>query len=105
MKKGQFMAPWDMRHVVAKMTEVGNQRLLLTERGMTFGYGQLVNDLINFLIIAFVVFLIVRQVNAMKSEQEPGEITSKDCPHCLSTIPLKATRCKDCCAELTGAAA
>ncbi len=39
------MAPWDMRHVVTKMAEVGNRRLLLTERGTTFGYGQLVNDM------------------------------------------------------------
>jgi 2-dehydro-3-deoxyphosphooctonate aldolase (KDO 8-P synthase) len=45
VKKGQFMAPWDMRHVAAKMAEVGNPRLLLTERGSTFGYGQLVNDM------------------------------------------------------------
>ncbi len=45
VKKGQFMAPWDMRHVVTKMEEVGNRRLLLTERGSTFGYGQLVNDM------------------------------------------------------------
>jgi 2-dehydro-3-deoxyphosphooctonate aldolase (KDO 8-P synthase) len=45
VKKGQFMAPWDMRHVVTKMAEVGNRRLLLTERGSTFGYGQLVNDM------------------------------------------------------------
>jgi 2-dehydro-3-deoxyphosphooctonate aldolase (KDO 8-P synthase) len=45
VKKGQFMAPWDMRHVVAKMAEVGNHRLLLTERGTTFGYGQLVSDM------------------------------------------------------------
>src|SRR5262249_15308199 len=39
------MAPWDMRHVAAKMAEVGNRRLLLTERGTTFGYGRLVNDM------------------------------------------------------------
>jgi 2-dehydro-3-deoxyphosphooctonate aldolase (KDO 8-P synthase) len=45
VKKGQFMAPWDMRHVVSKMEEVGNRNLLLTERGSTFGYGQLVNDM------------------------------------------------------------
>ncbi len=44
VKKGQFMAPWDMKNVVAKMEEVGNRQLLLTERGTTFGYGQLVND-------------------------------------------------------------
>jgi 2-dehydro-3-deoxyphosphooctonate aldolase (KDO 8-P synthase) len=45
VKKGQFMAPWEMKHVVAKMEEVGNRRLLLTERGASFGYGQLVSDM------------------------------------------------------------
>jgi 2-dehydro-3-deoxyphosphooctonate aldolase (KDO 8-P synthase) len=45
VKKGQFMAPWDMRNVVSKLAEVGNTNLLLTERGTTFGYGQLVNDM------------------------------------------------------------
>jgi 2-dehydro-3-deoxyphosphooctonate aldolase (KDO 8-P synthase) len=45
VKKGQFMAPWDMKHVVTKMAEVDNHRLLLTERGSSFGYGQLVSDM------------------------------------------------------------
>src|SRR5919197_53381 len=45
VKKGQFMAPWDMKHVVTKMAEVGNRKVLLTERGASFGYGQLVSDL------------------------------------------------------------
>lgn len=45
VKKGQFMAPWDMRHVVSKLRESGCQNVLLTERGSTFGYGQLVNDM------------------------------------------------------------
>jgi 2-dehydro-3-deoxyphosphooctonate aldolase (KDO 8-P synthase) len=45
VKKGQFMAPWDMKHVVGKLAEVGNRRLLLTERGASFGYGQLVSDM------------------------------------------------------------
>ena len=58
-------------------------------------YGQLITDIINFLIIAFVVFLLVKQVNRMKSKQE-GAPTTKDCPHCLSTIPLKAVRCAHC---------
>lgn len=44
VKKGQFMAPWDMKNVVSKLKEVGNSRVLLTERGTTFGYGMLVND-------------------------------------------------------------
>jgi 2-dehydro-3-deoxyphosphooctonate aldolase (KDO 8-P synthase) len=45
VKKGQFMAPWDMKNVVTKLAEVGNRRALLTERGTTFGYGMLVNDM------------------------------------------------------------
>jgi 2-dehydro-3-deoxyphosphooctonate aldolase (KDO 8-P synthase) len=45
VKKGQFMAPWDMRHVVGKMEEVGNRRLLLTERGVSFGYNTLISDM------------------------------------------------------------
>ena len=45
VKKGQFMAPWDMKNVVAKLAEAGNNNVLLTERGTTFGYGQLVNDM------------------------------------------------------------
>jgi large conductance mechanosensitive channel len=63
-------------------------------------YGQLINDVITFLIVAFVVFLIVRKVNHMKSKQGKGEVTTRDCPRCLSTIPLKATRCSECCVDL-----
>ena len=64
-------------------------------------YGQLLNDIITFLIVAFVVFLIVRSVNRLKSKQATDDApTTKDCPHCLSTIPLKATRCAECCVDL-----
>ncbi len=60
-------------------------------------YGQLVTDILNFLIIAFAIFMIVKQVNRLKSKQE-GEAgpTTKECPQCLSTIPLKAIRCSQC---------
>ena len=67
-------------------------------------YGQFINDIINFLIIAFVIFLVVKAYNRVKSKQAAGDApTTKDCPYCLSTIPLKATRCKDCTAELAAA--
>jgi large conductance mechanosensitive channel len=59
-------------------------------------YGQLITDVINFVIIAFAVFLLVRQVNRLKSKQEGPAPTTKACPQCLSTIPLKATRCAFC---------
>jgi large conductance mechanosensitive channel len=67
-------------------------------------YGQFLNDVINFLIIAFVIFLVVKAYNRLKSKQTTDAApTTKDCPYCLSTIPLKATRCKDCTAELAAA--
>ena len=61
-------------------------------------YGQFINDVINFVVIAAVVFLIVRQYNRLKGE--PPAPATKECPHCLSKIPLKATRCAHCIAEL-----
>lgn len=59
-------------------------------------YGQLINDIVTFLIVAFVIFLIVRAYNRMKAAPEPVAVTTKVCPLCLSTIPLKATRCAHC---------
>ena len=64
-------------------------------------YGAFINDIIGFLIIAFVVFLIIRQINKRKPVEEAGPM--KDCPHCLTAIPLAATRCSGCCGELTAA--
>ncbi len=71
-------------------------------RGLpVIAYGSFLNDVISFLIIAFVIFLIVKRVNRLKSKQatDAGP-TTKDCPYCLSSIPLKATRCSQCCVEL-----
>jgi large conductance mechanosensitive channel len=67
-------------------------------------YGQLANDVITFLVVAFVVFLVVKAYNRLKSKQATDDApTTKDCPHCLSTIPLKATRCASCCSDLRAA--
>jgi large conductance mechanosensitive channel len=59
-------------------------------------YGAFINDIINFLIVAFVIFLVVKAMNSRKSKAA----TTKDCPYCLSAIPIQATRCSGCCAEL-----
>jgi len=61
-------------------------------------YGAFINDLVNFLMVAFVVFLAIKVVNKIKKPAAPPE--TKDCPHCFSAIPAKATRCSGCCAEL-----
>ena len=62
-------------------------------------YGMLINDIINFLIIGFVVFLIIKAVNRLKAAPPPPPNT-KDCPRCLTAIPLEATRCSACCVDL-----
>ena len=65
-------------------------------------YGAFLNDVIIFIIVAFVVFMIVKAVNKAKRE-EPAAATTKDCPYCLSSIPLAATRCSGCTSELKAA--
>jgi len=62
-------------------------------------YGAFLNDVITFLIVAFVVFLVIKAFNKMKREK-PADATTKDCPYCLSSIPLAATRCSGCTSEL-----
>jgi large conductance mechanosensitive channel len=68
----------------------------------TINYGMFINDVIDFLIVAFVIFLIVRQVNRWKGPAPAAAITTKECPYCYSQIPLKATRCPNCTSELRG---
>lgn len=63
-------------------------------------YGVFLNSVIDFLIVAFVMFLIVRQVNRLHRE-EPVEQTTRECPYCTSQISLKATRCPHCTSELS----
>lgn len=65
----------------------------------TLNYGIFFNTILNFLIIAFAVFLVIRSFNRSK-QPEPAAIATKECPHCLSVIPIKATRCAHCTAEL-----
>jgi large conductance mechanosensitive channel len=68
----------------------------------TINYGLFINNIITFLIVAFVVFLIARAYNRMQTQK--AEATTKDCPYCFSTIPVAATRCANCTSELSVAA-
>src|SRR6266536_1887530 len=60
-------------------------------------YGSFLNDVISSLIIAFVIFLIVKAINRRKAKETPAR---KDCPYCFSSLPLPATRCSACCADV-----
>ena len=63
-------------------------------------WGAFVQSIIDFIIIAFVIFMLVRAMNRMKKEEPAPAPTTKECPYCFSTIPLKATRCPNCTSEL-----
>ena len=72
---------------------------------VTINYGVFIMTIISFIIIAFVVFLLIRNINKLKHEEEapPAEPTTKDCPQCLLAVPIKATRCGYCTSDLKGA--
>ena len=70
---------------------------------VTVNYGLFINTIISFLIVAFAVFMIIRAVNKLKREMPSPEAATKECPYCLSVIPIKASRCAHCTAELKGA--
>jgi len=68
----------------------------------TINYGMFLNTVIDFVIVAFVIFLIIRQVNKWQKPAPAAAPTTKECPYCASAIPLKATRCPNCTSELRG---
>ncbi|MBN1394870.1 MAG: large-conductance mechanosensitive channel protein MscL [Pirellulales bacterium] len=63
-------------------------------------YGLFINNVIDFAIVAFAIFLVVKQINRLKKAPPPAEPTTKECPKCRSIIPLKASRCPFCTSEL-----
>src|SRR5580692_6945510 len=66
----------------------------------TINYGSFLNTVIDFLIVAFVIFLMIRQVNRWKKPEPVAAATTKECPYCASQVPLKATRCPNCTSEI-----
>ena len=69
---------------------------------VTINYGLFVNTVIDFIIVAFVIFILIRQINRLKSKpvEVPVASNTKDCSYCYSTIPIKAVRCPHCTSEL-----
>jgi len=66
----------------------------------TLNYGMFINTVINFLIVAWAVFLVVKAMNKMRRAEVEAEPTTKECPFCVSEIALAATRCPNCTSEL-----
>lgn len=93
IKEGSTVGPFA---TVAAANEAG---------AVTLNYGLFLNTIVSFLIIAFAIFFVVRGLNRLKKEEEapPAEPTTRECPLCLSTIPIKATRCGHCTSEVKAA--
>lgn len=72
IKKGQFLAPWDMRNAVAKVESTGNKKILLTERGTSFGYGNLIVDMRSLEILRGLGYPVI--YDATHSVQLPGAL-------------------------------
>jgi large conductance mechanosensitive channel len=77
----------------------------LAHKAITWNYGNFITLVINFVIVAFCIFLVVKAVNNMKRPAPDAKPVSKDCPACAMSIPIKATRCPYCTSELSEAAA
>ncbi|MGH9451674.1 MAG: large conductance mechanosensitive channel protein MscL [Terriglobia bacterium] len=66
-------------------------------------YGHFINTIINFIIVAFCMFLVVKWFASMKKPAPPPAVTTRDCPYCMSTVSIKATRCPQCTSQLSPA--
>jgi large conductance mechanosensitive channel len=82
------------------MGKVNFSELAWTVGGASVKWGAFVQTVIDFLVIAFVIFMIVRAANSMKKPAPAAAPTTKECPHCFTTIPVKATRCPNCTSDL-----
>ncbi|MBM4289912.1 MAG: large-conductance mechanosensitive channel protein MscL [Deltaproteobacteria bacterium] len=87
LKEGKVAGPYA---TVAAANQAG---------AVTLNIGLFINTVINFIIVAFAIFMVVRTMNRLKKEK-PVDPTTKECPFCLSAIPLKASRCPHCTSEL-----
>jgi len=93
VKKGQFVSPWDMRHAVQKVRDSGNERVFLTERGTTFGYGNLVVDMRSLAIMrqfAPVVFDATHSVQLPSASGTDGHAVSGGQPEFIPLLSRAA---------------
>jgi len=85
------------------MGGVNFAELSITVGGAVIKWGSFIQAVIDFIIIALVIFMIIKAANANKKAPPPAEPTTKECPHCFTVIPIQATRCPNCTSELNSA--
>lgn len=101
---GLLLGKVDFGNLFIDLSGTGYESLAAAQEAgaATINYGLFINAVINFLIVALVIFLVVRQLNKMAkpAPPTPSEPTTRKCPYCLSEIPLRATRCPACTSQL-----
>jgi large conductance mechanosensitive channel len=100
---GRLVGPVDFSNRFVSLSAAHNDTIDLAKKAgvATLNYGIFINNVINFLIVAFVVFLLVRMVNRWTTKPAaPAPPTMKDCPQCAMSIPMQAKRCGHCTAQL-----
>lgn len=101
---GLLAGPMDFSNRFIPLSEEAKQYTTLAEAmengAATLNYGQFLTVLLDFFIIAFFIFIMVRQINKFKKKPEPSAPTTKICPYCMTEIDLAALRCPNCTSRL-----
>ena len=101
---GKLMGNVDFGGLFVNLGDVPYATLAVAQEAgaPTINYGTFINAVIDFLIVAFAIFMVIKGMNSLKKTEEeaPAEATTKDCPECLSEIPIAAKRCKYCTAAV-----
>jgi large conductance mechanosensitive channel len=103
---GRLLGHVDFSNLFINLTETHYPTIAAAKAAgaATLNYGLFLNTVINFLIVAFAVFLLVRQVNRLAPKPAAAPPATRECPYCLSAIPMKATKCMNCTSEVRAAA-
>ncbi len=98
---GMLLGGVDFTDLAVKLTEAGPEG-----DPVLFKYGSFIQSVVDFLIVAFAIFMMIKWINFLKKteEEKPAEPTNKECKYCQMTIPIKATKCGHCTAELKATA-
>jgi large conductance mechanosensitive channel len=98
---GLLMGKMDFSNLFIDLSGKGYESLKAAKDAgaPVISYGAFINTVLDFVIVAFVIFLVIKQINRLKKEPVPAPPDTKECAFCCSAIPIKATRCPHCTSE------